>query len=410
MIEFKLPSLGSDMEQGKLLEWKVKPGDKVERGQIVAVVDTSKAAVDVESWQAGTVHALLAQPGDTLPVGTVMATFLEQGEAAPPADTTPATVRPAAPGASPPVRPASSATADAAALQSALTTHKPSSPAARQRARELGIDIEQVQGSGPHGVITIADVDKAAAGKAEPHPPPVPAAPAAAQDRHAEMRKAIAAAMARSKREIPHYYLGESISMRKALDWLTNYNARHSVTERILMGALQLKAVALCLKHFPELNGFWRDGAFQPAAGIHVGVAISLRQGGLIAPAIHDVDQKPLPELMLALTDLVTRARSGSLRSSEMSDATVTVTNLGEQGVESVFGVIYPPQVALVGFGRVSARPWVEEKVIAMQPMVTVQPMVTASLAADHRVSDGHRGARFLAALNEALQFPEDLL
>jgi pyruvate dehydrogenase E2 component (dihydrolipoamide acetyltransferase) len=345
-----------------------------------------------------------------------MATFLEQGEAAPPAEAAAATARPAAPAASPPARPVSSATADAAVIQAAITTHKPSSPAARQRARELGIDIEQVQGSGPHGVIIIADVDKAAAGTAAPHPPPAPsppappAPPAAILDRRAEMRKAIAAAMARSKREIPHYYLGEAICMHKALDWLTSYNARHSVTERILMSALQLKAVALCLRHFPELNGYWRDDAFQPATGIHVGVAISLRQGGLIAPAIHDVDQKPLPELMLALSDLVTRVRSGSLRSSEMSDATVTVTNLGEQGVESVFGVIYPPQVALIGFGRLNARPWVEDKAIAMQPVVTVQPVVTASLAADHRVSDGHRGARFLAALNEALQYPEDLL
>jgi pyruvate dehydrogenase E2 component (dihydrolipoamide acetyltransferase) len=221
--------------------------------------------------------------------------------------------------------------------------------------------------------------------------------------RQAEMRKAIAAAMARSKREIPHYYLAETIPMRKALAWLAHANEGRPVTERLLMGVLQLKAVALALKRYPELNGFWRDGAFQPGGGIHVGVAISIRQGGLIAPAIHDVDAQGLPELMRSLADLVKRARAWSLRSSEMSDPTVTVTNLGEQGVEAVYGVIYPPQVALVGFGRLAERAWAEDG------SLRAMPVVVATLAADHRASDGHRGARFLAELREFLQRPEAL-
>ena len=163
------------------------------------------------------------------------------------------------------------------------------------------------------------------------------------------------------------------------------------------------KAVALTLKKYPEMNGFFHDGAFQPAASAHIGVAISLRQGGLIAPAIHDVGEKTLEQLMLDLTDLVKRARAGSLRSSEMSDPTITVTNLGEQGVAAVYGVIYPPQVALAGFGRIVEQPWVENGAL------TVMPVVTASLAADHRVSDGHRGALFLAELRDLLQQPESL-
>ena len=217
------------------------------------------------------------------------------------------------------------------------------------------------------------------------------------------MRKAIGAAMSRSKREIPHYYLAETIPMHRALETLARANEARPVTERVLMGALQLKAVALTLTKFPELNGFWRDGAFQPGAGIHVGVAISLRQGGLVAPAIHDVDQRGLDELMRALADLVKRARAGSLRSSEMSDPTITVTNLGEQGVEAVYGVIYPPQVALVGFGRIAERAWAEDGALR------AAPVVTATLSGDHRASDGHRGARFLAALREQLQRPEEL-
>jgi pyruvate dehydrogenase E2 component (dihydrolipoamide acetyltransferase) len=239
--------------------------------------------------------------------------------------------------------------------------------------------------------VTIEDVDKAAAASAMP------------PDRKAEMRKAIGAAMARSKREIPHYYLAESITMHNALEWLARQNAARPVTERVLAGALQLKAVALALRELPQLNGFWRGGAFVPGPGIHIGVAISIRQGGLIAPALHDADRKTIPELMAALTDLVQRARAGSLKSSEMSDPTVTVTNLGEQGVESVFGIIYPPQVALVGFGRIVERPWAEGGA------VRVMPVVTATLSGDHRVTDGHTGARFLAALREFLQKPEEL-
>jgi len=153
----------------------------------------------------------------------------------------------------------------------------------------------------------------------------------------------------------------------------------------------------------PEVNGFFIDGSFRPAAAVHLGVAISLRQGGLVAPALHDVAGKPLDTLMRELADLVRRARAGSLRSSEMSDPTLTVTNLGDTGVEAVYGVIYPPQVALVGFGRVAERPWVEDG------RVTVMPALTATLAADHRVSDGHRGALFLARLRDLLQQPQRL-
>jgi pyruvate dehydrogenase E2 component (dihydrolipoamide acetyltransferase) len=352
MIEFKLPSLGADMDEGKLLEWKVKPGDKVKRGDLVAVVETPKAAVDIEVWQDGVVHELITQPGTTIPVGTVMARLLEAGESAPP----PTAAAPA-------------------------PERRPASPAARKRARELDVDIDKLAGTGPHGAVTVEDVEKAAK-------------PAVPVDRAAEMRKAIAAAMSRSKREIPHYYLSETVSLERAAAWLEAENARRPLPERMLMAVLYLKAVALACKAYPDMNGHYVDNAFRPAASVHVGVAISLRQGGLIAPAIHEVEKLPLPELMKKLADLVKRARAGSLRSSEMSDPTITVTNLGEGGVQTVFGIIYPPQVALVGFGSVSRAP---------------APAVVASLAADHRVSDGHRGALFLAEIARLLQEPEKL-
>ncbi|MDE3077903.1 MAG: 2-oxo acid dehydrogenase subunit E2, partial [Chloroflexota bacterium] len=199
------------------------------------------------------------------------------------------------------------------------------------------------------------------------------------------------------------YYLGEHIDVSRASSWLEEENLRRSMTERLLFSVLLLKAVALATREVPEMNGFWLDGRFQPGSGIHLGVAISLRQGGLIAPAIHDADRKTPDELMAALRDLVKRTRAGILRSSEMSDPTLTVTNLGDQGVETVYGVIYPPQVALVGFGRLMERPWTEHG------MVGSRPLIHATLAGDHRASDGHRGGLFLAAINRLLQEPEKL-
>lgn len=361
MIEFRLPSLGADMEQGKLLEWKVAPGQKVAKGDVVAVVDTSKAAVEVEIWEAGTMHELIARPGETYPVGAVMARLLAPGEKA---------------GATAPQR-------------------KAVSPAARKRAHELGIDPENLSGTGSQGAITLEDVERAAA-------PTMPAA-AVAGDRQAAMQHAIAAAMSRSKREIPHYYLSDTIALRKAGAWLERENAARPVAERLLMAALFLKAVArACVRH-PEMNGHYREGGFVPGAAVHLGVAISLRQGGLVAPAILDAQSKSLGELMRALSDLVKRARAGSLRSSEVSSPTITVTNLGDEGVETVHGVIYPPQVALVGFGKTGERPWVEDgSLCALRA-------VSATLAADHRVSNGHRGALFLAEINRLLQAPEAL-
>jgi len=213
--------------------------------------------------------------------------------------------------------------------------------------------------------------------------------------------------MSRSKREIPHYYLADEITLDTALAWLTEQNAGRPITERLLPAVLQLKAVALATLKFSEFNGFWRGdpagGHFEPAGGTHVGVAISLRGGGLVAPAIHDVAEKPLSELMEDLTNLVARARAGSLRSSEMSDPTITVTNLGEKGVDSVFGVIYPDQVSIVGFGRPAQR------VVVVDGGIRVATTVQASLAADHRASDGARGALFLTEINRLLQQPQDL-
>ena len=217
------------------------------------------------------------------------------------------------------------------------------------------------------------------------------------------MRKAIAAAVSRSNREIPHYYLETEIDLSKPLQWLEEENRKRSMRERILPVALLVKATALALREVPELNGFWQNDQLEVRQDIHIGFAVALRQGGLIAPAVHHVDQLGVGEVMQRLADLIERTRSGHLRSSELTDATMSVTSLGDRGVRTVYGVIYPPQVALVGFGRISERPWAENGLLG------VRRCVTATLAADHRATDGHQGALFLEALTRHLHLPEAL-
>lgn len=423
MIDFVMPALGADMDEGTLNEWLVKPGDNVTRGQIVAVVETTKAAVEIECWQEGVVVELLVPIGQTVAVGEPLARLASVGETVQPAPALavspvtgpapvaePTLVEPTPVVAAAPIAEAAPASTPVEPAPSIEHRRRWVSPAARRLAASLGVDVAMVTGTGPQGAVTINDVEHAGAhieAAAPTRPKPVVAATATslsprelAAKRGAEMRRSIAAAMSRSKREIPHYYLTHEIVMDNACDWLAERNAQRSVTERVLVAVLQLKAVALAAQRFGEFNGFWRD-TFEPASAVHVGVAISLRSGGLVAPAIHDVADRKLDELMGDLSDLVARARAFSLRSSEMSDPTITVTNLGDQGVDAVFGVIYPPQVALVGFGKPTPR------VCAVDGGIRIATTVQATLAADHRASDGHRGALFLAAIDDLLQQPD---
>jgi pyruvate dehydrogenase E2 component (dihydrolipoamide acetyltransferase) len=389
MSEFRMPSLGADMTAGKLVSWHVKPGDAVTRGDIVATVDTSKAEIDVEIFEDGTIGELLVGEGERVPVGAVLATVNGGPRPAAAPEPEPAAAPEPEPAAAPEPEPAAAPEPEPAPRPEPAAGRRPASPLARRTAADLGVPLDHVAGSGPDGAILVRDVCAPAAG-AEP-------------DRATTMRQAIAAAMARSKREIPHYYLGTTIDLEPALTWLAERNAQRPVAERILPAVLMLKAVALACRQHPAFNGFWIDDAFEPGPGVHLGAAISLRTGGLIAPAIHDADRLDLDALMAALRDLVRRARSGGLRSSELTDATLTVTNLGDGGVPTVQGVIYPPQVALAGFGSIAERPW------AAGGMLGTRRAVEATLAADHRATDGISGAAFLNAIDRLLQTPEQL-
>ncbi|TQL60501.1 pyruvate dehydrogenase E2 component (dihydrolipoamide acetyltransferase) [Oryzihumus leptocrescens] len=516
-----MPSLGADMDEGTLLEWLVRPGEPVSAGQVVAVVDTAKSAVEVEAFESGVMGEQVVGPGTKVPVGAPLARILPAGAGAGVGAAAPEPAAPApaaqpmapvlAPRAEQPPRPAAAASAAPGPPAAApLAT-----PLVRHLAGELGVDLTAVRGTGPRGRILREDVERealaahevaapaglggelpAAAGRAraaatgipvavpagvpavtgipaavtatgtavgerrarvspyarrlaaelgvalgdllpgpsgavtaaevragaqapraaamtaaaaEVAPPAAPAAeegPAPSATPGADgadpMRQAIARLMARSNREVPHYYLETTIELSEPLAWMHARNRELDVARRIVPAALVLRAVAQAAAKHPELNGFWVEDAFRPGEGVHLGVAISLRGGGIVAPAIHHADRLSTVELMGRLRDLVERARARRLRRTELADPTITVTNLGEQGVDLVHGVIHPPQVALVGVGRVLERPW------AVDGMLGVRPVVRVTLAADHRATDGFVGSRFLTEVDRQLHTLEE--
>ncbi|MVU78370.1 2-oxo acid dehydrogenase subunit E2 [Nocardia sp. ET3-3] len=482
MPEFRMPSLGADMTEGTLLEWRVRPGDAVHQGDVVAEVDTTKAAIEVECFDDGVIGEILVPEGATVPVGTPLAT-IETAATSGPDGSSPAVAATPEPESAPappvaserPVTPAAPVAAEHEQVEHEHDGHESAfraTPLVRRLAAEAGIDLATVHGSAPGGRIVRADVDRAVVERRDGHRAhvratgyarrlaseaevdltgiagtgpggavravdvraaasqrgeapavqresarPVPASPESAsapippaarqplapQHDPAEVRKLIAAAMTRSKRTVPHYYLSSTIDMTAAQRWLTEYNRRVPVTERMLPAALLLAATARAARAVPELNGHWIDDEFRAATAVHLGVVVSMRAGGIIVPTIPDADRLALPELMAAMRGVAERARAVRLRSSDATPATITVTNLGDLGVDSVYGVIAAPQVAIVGFGAVTERP------CAVDGLLGVRPQLTATLSADHRATDGAIGARFLHILADLLQTPEEL-
>jgi len=417
---YRMPSLGADMEAGTLIEWVLEPGQTFAKGDVIAVVETQKGAIEVEVFHDGVMGRQLIEVGQTVPVGTPLAELEMPSPEVPAPREVPSPQEVHSP--SSPTAPISTPSAEAITPPASVPVPvRPRvSPAAFRLAQQRGLNLEALAGSGPGGAIVLADVQSAVealpsgspptappAPSPPPAPTPTPALASTPAGRRgldmAAMRQAIAAAMAHSKREIPHYYLSQDIDLTPASDWLARRNAELPPERRLLMGVLFIKAVALTLKGFPELNGFDREGCFEPSAAIHVGCATAIRGGGLVAPAIHDTNQLDLDSLMARLRDLVARVRSGGLRASELADPTITVSSLGERGVDCLYGIIYPPQVAIVGFGTPRPAPWV------LEGQVVIRQVVTATLAADHRHSDGHRGALFLAQAGQRLQEPEKL-
>ena len=444
-LTYAMPSMGADMEHGTVLRWLVQPGDTVRRGDIVAIVDTEKAEVEAEIWLDGVITELLAPVGEQLPVGAPLALLHPLGSpatATPDTADSPATRNTAErppPTYSPIIRhqaellgldlhaihgsgPGGSVTRrDLTPVRPPAPARTLASPMARRLAAAAGIELSKIPGSGPDGAVLAADLTGGLAPEmvTEQAPPPDgspplprPAAARAAPrpgreaaatepaDRQARIRQATGELMARSKREIPHYYLSLDVDLGPALAWLAETNLDRPPATRLLPAALLLHATARAAVENPNLNGHWSEDRYHPADGVDLGVAVALRGGGLMAPVLDDAHLGDVEAFMGRLRALVGRARSNALRSSDLRPPSLTVTNLGDQGVDALWPVIYPPQVAMVGFGRIRERPW------AIDGMLCVRPVVSITLAADHRASDGHAGARFLSGIARLLGRP----
>jgi pyruvate dehydrogenase E2 component (dihydrolipoamide acetyltransferase) len=396
-----MPSLGADMDEGKLLEWHIKPGDVIKKGDLIAAVETQKAAVDIESFRSGTVLELVGAVDQVIRVGSVIA-YMDVAD-----DGTVAAVAPA---------PAVTVTAPpASAAQPAAHAVAPSgkrlrvSPAARHLAEKNGVDLNALHGTGHDGAIELQDVEAALA-KKDTAAPQISAAPQKSATvikstvSMINVREAIARAMAKSKREIPHYYLQSRFHIDTLVAWLDAKNRSLPPEERLFMPAVLMRAVVLALQSNPDMNGYYENGAFVQKPEIHLGITVSLKPSGVMTPAVIDAQAMTLAELNAAFADLVQRARAGKLRNREMTDGTVTVTNVGDLGADAVTGVIFPPQVSLVGFGRVRKAPVVDGD-------GGVRPgfVIDTSLSADHRVSDGLAGSKMLNTIGRLLAQPESL-
>ncbi len=400
-----MPSLGADMDEGKLLAWHIKPGDVIKKGDLIAAVETQKAAVDIESFRAGTVLELVAQVDQVIAVGAVIAYMDVQEENVVITDVKP------------------DVKTDAKTDVKADTAHGKRlriSPAARHLAEKNGINLALVHGTGHDGAIELQDIEgllKVAVVPATVVPaavtptvitPPInkpadiPIAPQ--KSSLINVREAIARAMTRSKREIPHYYLQSRFQVDTLVAWLDHKNRELPPEERLFMPAVLMRAVVLALQNNPEMNGYYENGGFRAVQEIHLGVTVALKPNGVMTPAILDAHTMQLPLLNAEFSDLVQRARAGKLRNREMTDGTVTITNVGDLGADAVTGVIFPPQVALVGFGRIRKAP-----VVDADGGVRAGFVLDTTLSADHRVSDGLAGSRVLNAIGKLLAQPEHL-
>ncbi len=388
MKAITMPSFGADMEQGVLTEWLKQPGDKVQRGDVIAVVETDKGAIELDVFDDGVLAEQLIPVGKRVPVGEPIAMLQLDSEP----ESQPSLAK--AP------EPVQAETVPQAANEPIVVVQPMldidadftlASPAARKLAKEKQIDLSGLKGSGPGGAVLLRDIQGA---------PEAPAAPPSASE---AMRSAITSTVTRSKREIPHYYLGHTLQLDRLEQALETHNNELPPEQRLILLAPLLCAIARTLVKFPQLNGKMQNDDFQPDDGVDLANAINMRGGGLLMPVIQQAQDLAAPEMMVQLTGFVERAKANNLRSSDLQPASFTVTNIGDRGSDSILGVIFPPQVAILGLGRPRDIAGVDAGKLC------VQRVMTASLSADHRVSDGHVGARFLHQLNKLLQKPEAL-
>ena len=454
-----MPQLGYDMREGTIVRWLKEEGEDVTRGEIIAEIETDKAVVEFSPTTGGVLRRIVAGAGDVVPVGQLIAVIGDADEALPDelvAPTSPVAAAAAVPATpapaptpvaeSPPAAPEGEVRAspiarrlarekgvnlanltgsgpggrivEADVLAAAAVLSAPggvlASPLARRLAREGGIDLSSLTGSGPGGRIVEADVLAASAAPAAETPAPVPAeaaptgaepaaAPVGDQVQLSRMRQTIAKVTSDSKREAPHFYVASDIDMSKAMDLRREINDQVDPDSRVSVNDLIVKASALAIGRHPKFNSFFRDDYLQMNPSINVGIAIAL-ESGLIVPGIPGCEGKTLAEIAVDSRDLAARATSGTLRAEEYTGTTYSVSNLGMFGVDSFTAIIYPPHAAILAVGAVKEQP------VVRSGEITIAQIMKATLSVDHRVADGAEAAQFLSEIKRLLENPVSLL
>ena len=396
-----MPQMGYDMKEGKVVRWLKKEGEEVARGEVIAEIETDKAIVDFEAYTGGVLGKIVADEGVAIAVGGLIAVITDPGEAVPED-----VVTTAAPAETPDVK---AATADVASAPApaASAGEVRASPIARRLARERGIDLATLTGTGPGGRIVESDIPEQ--GASAPAPAAAAAGTAAPVPMTSEkvelsrMRQAIARVTVDSKREAPHFYLAVDVDMTKAMSFRRDINDELDADNRVSVNDLVVKASAIAIGRHPKFNSFFRDDHLQMNPSINVGIAIAL-ESGLIVPGINACESKSLLEIATASRDLVSRANSGTLRNDEYSGTTFSISNLGMFDVDSFTAIIFPPHAAVLAVGTVKEQP------VARDGEVTVAQIMKATLSTDHRVADGAEAAQFLTEIKKLLENPVSLV
>jgi pyruvate dehydrogenase E2 component (dihydrolipoamide acetyltransferase) len=450
-IVVELPRLSDTMEEGVIAKWRVGVGDKVKRGQVLAEIETDKATMEFESFDAGYVLALVAPEGETLPLGAAIAVLGEQGEdpkaalanlgaakpaaaapaaAAPKAETAPKAEAPKAAAPKPAEPPASKPAPEPVERVSVTADSRriPASPVARKLAREHGLELGTITGTGPHGRVIKADVERADAERAAGVTTSKPASVAAPTEYSAEldawgrpyvsrpdehvrlsqMRKAIAKRMTQSKQEVPHYYLTIDVDMERATSFRTDYNlalasGRPEGATKISFNDLIVKAAARSLRDFPAVNASYAENEHIRRGDVHMGIAVAI-DDGLVVPVIRFADQKSLEAIAIESRDLATRARKKTLRLEEMAGGTFTISNLGMFGIEEFSAVINPGEPGILAIGAI------EPRAVVVDGLLAVRKRMKMTISADHRVTDGALAAQWLTLVKGYLENPLKLL
>jgi pyruvate dehydrogenase E2 component (dihydrolipoamide acetyltransferase) len=411
-LEITMPKLSDTMEEGTILAWRIKEGDSVARGDIIAEVETDKAAMEMEAFSAGTVTELRVTAGETVKVGTVLAVLAAEGETPEPAAKPEPTVAPE-PAATPePTAAEPEVVAEPEPEpepQRLTTTAEPTSaggtpshreglavsPAARRLARERGVSLELLKGSGPGGRVVLADVERAAGKKPQRETPP-PGAEAEPRRKSVKIRRIVGRKMVESWTQAPHFFVTVAVDMTDVIRFRQDLSV--SINSFILM------ALARSLHEHPWVNSHWIDGAAAEQPQINIALAVATDRG-LYNPVIKDCEALSLKEMNARARDLAEQARLGTLSADDLEGGTFTLSNMGMLGVESFSAIITPPQAAVLAVGTVKG-----EVVVNEQGEPGIAPVMRMTLSADHRILDGADAAEFLATVKSYLEAPVTLL